>query len=236
MGLGGGYAHTTVDGNWGSEGQADTGYGTAYAAIVGEKTFVDFNVNYAYNDVETESDPLLGYTGNYDANTASLYIGGGMGLDWGRVLFTPEVSLLTTYYERGDYTETSSASAPDGPYPDKQWDDYSQWSYLGSLGATLSTIRQIESFGLEMEFQPEIRAHWLHEFNADMDSPIYSMIPGSDITVSLQSREEDLIKLGTGIRFSKWNSDTLEFGLDLDGAFGQDYAAYIVSGKMMHRF
>ena len=88
-----------------------------------------------------------------------------------------------------------------------------------------------------MEFRPEVRAHWLHEFNADMDNPTYIMEGGTSIIgVTLQAREENLIKLGTGIRFSKWDSDTLEFGLDLDGAFGQDYAAYIISGKLMHRF
>lgn len=241
VGLGGGYAQTVVDGNSGSDGDANTGYGTAYAAITGEKTFVDFNVNYALNDVETEGDPLLGYTGDYDANTVSFYVGGGLGLDWGSVLFTPEASLLTTHYDRESYTETSSAT---DDYPDKEWDAYSQWSYLGSLGATLSMVQKIENFNIEMEFQPEVRAHWLHEFNADMDDPTYKMTdPGgvivggpNTIAVALQAREEDLIKVGAGVRFSKWDSDTLEFGLDFDGAFGQDYAAYIISGKLMHRF
>ena len=150
------------------------------------------------------------------------------------MLFTPEVSLLTTYYDRESYTETSSAV---GPYPDKEWDAYSEWSYLCSLGATFSMVRHIESLNLEMEFRPEVRVHWLHEFNAEMDNPTYLQVGGvNSIGVSLQAREEDLIKVGTGIRFSKWDSDTLEFGLDIDGAFGQDYAAYIISGKLLHRF
>ena len=234
LGLGGGYAHTTVNGNWGSDGEADTGYGTVYAAVTGEKTFFDFNINYAFNDVETESSSVMQYEGDYNASTVGFYVGGGMGFDWGRVLFTPEASLLTTYYDRESYTETSVA---DDLYADKQWDDYNEWSYLTSLGATLSMIGQIDSYNLDMEFRPEVRAHWLHEFNAEMDNPTYMMVGGvNSIGVSLQSREEDLIKVGTGIRFSKWDSDTLEFGLDIDGAFGQDYAAYIISGKLMHRF
>jgi hypothetical protein len=70
-----------------------------------------------------------------------------------------------------------------------------------------------------------------------MDKPTYMMVGGANIIdVTLQSREEDLIKVGTGVRFSKWESDTLEFGIDLDGAFGSDYAAYVISGKLMHRF
>lgn len=236
LGLGGGYAHTTISGNWGSDGQADTGYGTAYAAINGEKGFLDININYAFNDVETEGSPVMGYEGEYDASTMGLYIGGGMDFSTfnDSMLFTPEVSLLSTYYDRDGYTETAAAA---GPYPDKVWDAYDQWSYLSSLGATLSMNRQFESFDLEMEFHPEIRAHWLHEFNADMDADTYLMEGGTTpIGVALQAREEDLIKVGAGVRFAKWNSDTLEFGLDFDGIFGEDYEAYIFSGKLLHRF
>jgi outer membrane autotransporter protein len=95
----------------------------------------------------------------------------------------------------------------------------------------------IESFNTEMEFQPELRAHWLHEFNADMDNDTYVMTGGvNTIGASLQAREEDLISVGAGIRFSKWQNDTTEFGLDVDGAFGGDYHNLIVSGKIMHRF
>ncbi|MCF7817682.1 MAG: autotransporter outer membrane beta-barrel domain-containing protein [Kiritimatiellales bacterium] len=234
LGLAGGYAHTQVNGNSGSDGDADTGHGTLYAAFNGDRGYVDANVNYAYNAVTTEGDSTFGYTGKYDASAFSMYLGGGLGYSafHDTVLFTPEVSLLSTYYNRDGYTETSSLAAPD-----KQWDSYDQWSYLGSLGATLSMIRKIESFNLEMEFQPELRAHWLHEFNAEMDAPTYMMAGGANtIGVSLQAREEDLIQIGTGVRFSKWNSDTLEFGLDVDGVFGQDYSACTVSGKLLHRF
>ena len=88
-----------------------------------------------------------------------------------------------------------------------------------------------------MSFQPEIRAHWLHEFNADMDKDSYTMQGNvTPIGIALQAREEDLFKVGAGVRFSKWESDTLEFGLDIDGVFGQDYTAYVLSGKLMHRF
>jgi len=237
LGLGGGYANTKLNGNAGGEDKADTFYGTAYASVVGERGFLDFNLNYAYNDVETEGSTISGnYVSDYDANTFSMYLGGGMGFSTfnGSVLFTPEASLLTTYYTRGSYTETALST---DPWPDLVWDSYDQWSYLSSLGATLSTIQQFESFNLEMEFQPEIRAHWLHEFNTDMDNDSYTL--GGQVTpigVSVRAREEDLVKVGAGVRFSKWGSDTLEFGLDLDGVFGSDYEAYVLSGKLLHRF
>ncbi len=237
VGLGGGYANTKLNGNGGSEDRAATFYGTAYGSVVGEKGFLDFNLNYAFNEVETEGSAVAGsYESEYNASTLGLYIGGGMGFSFfnDKVLFTPEASLLTTYYTRDEYTEKTSTT---DPLPDLMWDAYDQWSYLSSLGATLSMIQQFESFNLEMEFQPEIRAHWLHEFNADMDNDSYIM--GGQVTpigVAVRAREEDLIKVGAGIRFSKWGSDTLEFGLDLDGVFGSDYEAYILSGKLLHRF
>jgi outer membrane autotransporter protein len=235
IGLGGGYAYTSLDGKGkGNDGTADTIYGTLYSAINGEKGYLDANVNYAINDVDTEGVNGMGYTGSYDASTFSMYIGGGLGFSTldDTLLFSPEASLLTTYYDRESYTESSRLGMPS-----KKWDSYDQWSYLSSVGATLSMIKQIESFNLEMEFQPEIRAHWLHEFNHDMDDESYRMLSSvNDINVALQSREEDLLQLGTGVRFSKWHSDEFEFGLDVDGVFGEDYIGYMISGKLMHRF
>ena len=108
---------------------------------------------------------------------------------------------------------------------------------LGSIGATISILSKFESFNIEVEFQPEIRAHYLHDFNAEMDDENYTMVGGvNDISVSLQAREEDLFKLGGGVRFSKWENNHTEFGLDLDGTFGADYEAIILSGKLIHRF
>ena len=234
VGLGGGYAYTTVNGNLGNDAKADTGYGTVYVAVNGEMGFLDLSANYAFNDVKTEGSPVFGYTGKYTANTVSFYVGGGRDFELGKsLLFTPEASLLSTYYDREGYTETSSSV---DPYAHKVWDAYDQWSYLGSVGATLSTTRKMDSLNMKMEVQPEIRAHLLHEFNAEMDNPLYSAGTVNDISVTLQAREEDLLKVGAGIRFSKWESDTLEFGLDFDGVFGQDYTAYVFSGRLLHRF
>jgi hypothetical protein len=234
LGVGGGYSYATLQGGDSNDADANTGHGVAYAAINGDVVYIDANVSYTYSDVETEGSGTLGYTGNYGAQTASMYLGGGLEFaTWkDRLLISPEASLLSTYYSRESFTETSSLG-----FTPKSWDSYNQWSYLSSVGATLSMIRHIESFNLEMEFQPEIRVHWLHEFNADMDAPTYMLAGGANsINVALQAREEDLVKIGGGVRFSKWQSDTFELGLDVDGVLGQDYSAYIISGKLMHRF
>lgn len=238
VGLGGGFADTTLDGNAGNNGDALSGYGTVYAAFSKGSWYLDLNVNGAVSSVKTESSSSFNYTGDFDAYSAGLYIGSGYSVElfgkgiYGMVL-TPEVSLLSTYYSQEAYDETSST----GGAPVKSWDEYDQGSYLSSVGVTLSQSHKIQSFKMEMEFKPEVRAHWLHEFNADMDAPSYVMAGGANrVGVALQPREEDLLKVGAGIRFNSWYSDALEFGLDLDGTFGEDYSAYIVSGKLLHRF
>ncbi len=237
IGLGGGYARTKVEGNGGNDGDADTVHIMGYWAHNSESFYMDAMVNYAYNDVSTESVSTTGYESDYDAHSVGLSLGIGYGISFlkDKWLLTPEASYLGTYYSRGSYTETSSLSTP---FPDKKYDSYDQWSHLTSVGATLSTIGVIESFKTELEFQPEIRVHWLHEFNADMDADSYLMQGGTGdpIMVALQAREEDLIRLGAGVRFSEWGNDTTEFGLDVDGAIGQDYHNIIVSGKFLHRF
>ncbi len=237
LGLGGGYAHTILNGSAGNDAKADTGHAVGYFSANGEHAYFDANINYALSAVDTDGLSDLAYEAEYDAHSVGFYVGGGFGIPAfnDKAMFTPEVSLLTTYFNRESFTETSDLGSPD-----KKYDSYDQWSYLSALGATLSMIQHIESFNLEMEFQPELRAHWLHEFNSEMDDDSYKMmgVPGGgqDIGVALQAREEDLIKLGAGVRFSKWQSDTTEFGVDLDGVFGEDYEAFILSGKVMHRF
>ncbi|MEA2069038.1 MAG: autotransporter outer membrane beta-barrel domain-containing protein, partial [Verrucomicrobiota bacterium] len=151
LGIGGGYARTILNGDAGNDGTANTGHAVGYFSANKEKLYLDANLNYAFNAVETEYfSSVGGYSGDYSAHTVGFFLGGGYGMSAfnDKLLFVPEVSILSTYYNRDAYTDTSTAM------PDKMYDSYDQWSYLGSLGATLSMIQQIESFNLEMEFQP----------------------------------------------------------------------------------
>jgi outer membrane autotransporter protein len=236
VGLAAGYARTMLTGNGGNDGDADTISATGYFSHNTESFYVDGSLTYAFNDVETEGESAVGYNGDYNAQTVGFGIGTGYGISFAndKWLFTPEASYLGTYYSRGAYT-AKSVNTP--AFPDLNYNSYDQWSSLTSIGATLSMMGVIESFNTQMEFQPELRAHWLHEFNADMDNESYVMTGGiNTVGVALQAREEDLLSVGAGIRFSEWQNDTTEFGLDLDGAFGGDYHNFIVSGKILHRF
>ena len=235
LGLAGGYARTVVDGDTGKDGTSDTGHAAVYFSAHGDHLFLDANASYAYNDVETEYD-TLGYKGDYAAHTVGLYLGGGFGIPIAnRFLLTPEASILSAFYKRDAYTEKSAL------YPDMEWDSYDQWSHLGTVGATLSMIHKIDLRDAEMAVQPELRAHLLHEFNDEFDDETYMMVDGAStgshtVGASLKAREEDLVKVGAGVRLSKWASDTTEIGFDVDGTFGDDYTAYIISGKIVHRF
>lgn len=237
VGLGGGYSMTKVSGNAGNDGDADTLNVMAYWAHNSESFYMDAMVNYAFHDVSTDGIDTLDYTADYDAQTLGISLGMGYGISFlkDKWLLTPEASYLGTYYTRDSYTEESQLATP---FPNKNYESYDQWSHLTSVGVTLSMIGVIDSFETELEVQPELRAHWLHEFNADMDADSYMMQGGNGdaIAVALQAREEDLLRLGAGLRIAAWDDDSTAFSLDVDSALGEDYYNLIVSGKVMRRF
>ena len=160
IGIGGGYALSILDGNSGNDGKAQTGNAVAYLSTHGDKAFFDASLSYALNSVETESS-LLQYTGEFDAHTVGIYVGGGYSIALSdRVLFIPEASLLNTLYVREAYTASSSQAG----LPSLNYDDYDQWSHLAKIGATLSMMQKIDFAKYELGIQPEVRAYWMHEF------------------------------------------------------------------------
>jgi outer membrane autotransporter protein len=197
LGLGGGYARTSLDGKEDQDSAADTGYGVIYAAVNSEKAYLDMNVSYSLNSVETDA---YEYEGDFDAYAVSASVGAGLGIGMfnDALVLTPEVSLQAVYYDRDSYTET----APVGP--DKEWAAYDETSYQSTLGATLTSIRRIENFNLDMEVQPELRTHWIHDFNDQFDDASYVLGGLDTFSVTPQARD--------------------------------DYSAYLVSGKLIHRF
>ena len=233
VGIGGGYALTHLNGDAGNDGKANSANAVAYFATHGDKAFFDASVSYAFNSVETENDALE-YAGDFDAHTLGLYVGGGYKMAVSKnILFVPEASLQNTLYARDAYTKTSSIAG----LPDLNYDDYDQWSHQARLGATVSWLGKIDFSTWELAVQPEVRAYYMHEFNADMDGETYRMEGGTyDLSAALLAREEDLFKVGAGLRFNKWASDEIEVDLDVDGTIGDNYEALIVSGKIIRRF
>ena len=232
FGLAGGFAQTTLDGNENNNAKVDSINAIAYLASHGDNCYIDLNVNYAFSGVDAEFASYE-YKGSYDAHTLGAYIGAGCNLalaDW--LMISPEASLMATYYARDAYSETSSLLLPT-----KNYDSYDQVIPVATLGATLATLHKVDLSNYEVAMQPEFRVHWMHDFNADMDAETYMFEGGTyDIETPILATEEDLLKIGAGIRLSKWASESTEVSFDVDGLFADGYNAYVVSGKLIHRF
>jgi hypothetical protein len=183
-----------------------------------------------YGLSKTEEKSPVFTAEKFDSDIFSLYLGGGKTFDIKEKLaITPELSLLTSYYTQDAYNRTGS-SIDVGTIA-----DYDTWSYLGSLGVNLATVHQIDWMSQSLAFIPEVRVHWLHEFNPDLDNFSYT-IGGITDTFGVRPRDEDLLRLGFGFDIWSWRRQNTKFEIDYDGLFSSDYAQHIFSGKVTTRF
>ena len=238
IGVAGGLSKTRVTGLDGHSGEADSLQSTVYASYFTDRFYLNTHVSFASSDIETDGVTSFGYRSEYDANSLTFFVGAGIGYKGfnDTLMITPELSLLSSKYSRDGYTSSSSMSQTLG-LEDMVFDSYDQWSYQSELGVAFSSIKLIENVRLQMAFQPEFRMHWVHEFEPDPDAERYQFA-GSTQTLhaQLQSREENLIRIGGGIRCWSWNSQTTEFGLNLDNLTGDAYTEWMFSAHFIHRF
>ena len=82
---------------------------------------------------------------------------------------------------------------------------------------------------------PEFRLHWLREFSPDMDDISYTSAIGSD-TLSVRSREENLLKFGVGLNVWNWHFYAAKFQVDFDRIQGSEYTENLFSGKVSLSF
>jgi hypothetical protein len=230
VGIAGGYAHTEIDGN-AYNATADTGHASVYSTIGGESIFVDLAGTYALS----RTDEQTGGTdsGNFDSSSFSFYVGGGMRFDaTERISITPEVSLLTSYYNQDSWIRSTPLLT--GPM---MIDSYVAWSYLGSLGLNFATAHQIDWLNQGLALIPELRAHWLHEFNADLDEGRFTIsgVPGS-LPLFVRPLEEDLLRLGVGFDVWSLKMQNANFEVDYDAILASDYQNHILSGKINLKF
>lgn len=238
VGVAGGMSKTIVTGGDGHSGEADSLQSTVYASYFTDRVYLNAHISFASSDVETDGVSMFGYRSEYDANSLSFFVGAGIGYKGFNdgLMITPEVSLLSSKYSRDGYTSSSSMSQTLG-FEDMVFDSYDQWSYQSELGVAFSSIKLIENTRLQMAFQPEFRVHWVHEFEPNPDGERYEFVGSTQaLHAQLQSREENLIRLGGGVRCWNWNSQTTEFGLNLDHLKGDAYTEWMFSGHFIHRF
>ncbi|MCF7848392.1 MAG: autotransporter domain-containing protein [Kiritimatiellales bacterium] len=227
LGVAGGYAQSDLTQDNHDSSDAKTGYGIIYGSFGSVDWFGDLNLSYGRSHIETRSGTIFAAKGDFDADNYALYAGGGkeLRLSDGDFLFTPEAALLISYYDQEGYREKSLFVARDV-------DSYDRWSYQSRLGAALALEKQAGSVVLK----PEVRAYWLHEFNADPDRVGYSLIGGTGgrYILGMQAPSENVFEAGAALR--ALFSDRLEIALAVDGQFSDDYEAITVSGRAAFGF
>lgn len=229
IGLAGGYAHTDLDADASYQAKINTYHGSLYSTFGGESLFIDMALTLGWTTTEEESN-LLTQEGEFDSQLYSLYLGAGYAFDLGEKLsLTPEASLLASFYDQEEYDRSivGGALGTVGAYDTS--------SYLGSLGVNLATQHQIDWLNRGIAYIPEVRAHYIHEFNADPDDFNYT-IGGNPGVFAVRPRDESLFRLGIGFDLWSWKVQSAKFEIDYDALLSDTYREHIVSGKATFRF
>ncbi|VGO15218.1 Extracellular serine protease [Pontiella desulfatans] len=242
LGFAGGYSRSDIDAE-SYNADVKNFHGSIYSTVGGESFYVDMALTLGSSKTE-ESSSISGIltdgTPTFNSGLFSAYVGGGMTFDIAeKISLTPEASLLTSMYGQEEFKRSGAIyqyEDADGNTQDEAtYEAYGSWSALSSLGVNLSTFHQLDWLNQGLAFIPEVRAHWLHEFNADQedfDATIY----GTPVTLGVRSREEDLMRLGLGFDVWNWKYQNTKFEIDYDGLFSKDYQENIISGKVTYRF
>ncbi len=225
LGFAGGYARSVINQDDGDDSVAKTGYGVGYVSFGTGNWFGDINLAIGRSSIKDESGTMFGTHSDHKASNYALYLGGGREIRSrnGRVILTPEGSVLMSDYIQNAYTE--------GGMLPREVHAYERTSIASSLGATLAVQQEFDI----MILKPEVRAHWLHEFDTDTESASYSLVGGTgEYHYSMPAAEENMLEAGAGL--TAQFHDELSLGLDVDWRFGKDYDAYTVSGRMVYEF
>ncbi|MEE9367536.1 MAG: autotransporter domain-containing protein [Pontiella sp.] len=225
VGVAGGTGNGSID----KENNANTDTKTKYAAIyasAGTKNwFADASIIYGSTAIDSTLGSTFDTTADYSANNLAFYFGGGKELLSNYLIFTPQASLLGNYYTQDDYRETATTTVG------RNVESFDAFYLQSSLGGSLGVYTTLG----DVTFKPEIRAFWLHEWNAEDESLGYSLIGGTgNYTMLLQAPEKDIITIGIGS--SAKLGDYLELRADLDTRQGTDYSDYTLLGSLRYQF
>ncbi|MDF7801031.1 autotransporter domain-containing protein [Pontiellaceae bacterium B1224] len=227
IGVASGYGYSSLDLDDGDQSTAKTGYAVFYLCSGTEDWFYDVNMGFGLSKIEQESGTAFANSADYDASNFALQIGGGKEIAINRRwAFTPKASALWSYYYQKDYTETSSQGVA------RNVDAYVRNDLLSTLGAAVSWQKQFKT----MAIKPEARLYWLHQFNDDEGQIDYELVNGmgGQYYFLMAPPEADVLEAGLGLTCIL--NDDLQFVIDVDGRFGEDYSAYALSGRAVIEF
>jgi len=226
VGVAGGANAGSVDKNNGATGDTKTTYGSVYASLGTHAWFLDGSMLYGSSSIDNTLGDVFDTTASYDAQNIAFYLGGGKEITGQYLIITPKASLLANYYQQDAYDEKSTTTVP------RSVDSFDALYVQSSIGCNLGVYMAMG----EVTLKPELRVHWLHEFNANEEDLSNTLIGGSGTPYKmvLQAPVEDIIRLGAGVAAKM--SDYLELRFDLDTQQGGDYSDYTVLGSLRYQF
>ena len=225
VGVAGGSNSGSVDKNNGASGDTKTTYGAIYASLGTRDWFLDGSMLYGTSSIDQKLGDTFDTTADYDAQNIAFYLGGGKEITGNYLIITPQASLLANYYKQDAYSEQSTVVG-------RSVESFDALYVQSSIGCNLGFYMAMG----EVTLKPEIRAHWLHEFNANEEDLSYTLIGGTgeNYNMILQAPEEDIIRLGMGIAAKL--SEYLELRADLDTQRASGYSDYTVVGSLRYQF
>ncbi len=229
LGVAGGYAQTDLAQTDGDRNDVTTRYGMLYAAMGTNDWFANMSLFYGMNSVDYRSGTsVLGWLeADYDSTSYAIYLGGGKEIQKDAWLITPEASMTLGYYEQDAYVERAI-----GDIVPKSVEAYAAWSYQTSLGLSLAYLKEFDN---GVVLKPEVRAYWLHEFDADERRMDYTLVGGTQShSFTAQAADEDMLELGAGLSVKL--GDSLELRADVDMQIGESYEGITGSGRIAYEF
>jgi T5SS/PEP-CTERM-associated repeat protein len=225
LGVAGGSGTATVDKDSGATSDTRTSFGTAYLSAGTKDAFIDLSIIYGRSSIDSTLGTVFDTTADYNARNLAFYLGGGKEYASEYLIFTPEASLLANYYSQDSYDEKSTTAVA------RSVESFDTWYLQSSVGCKLAFYTAVG----DTVIRPELRLHWLHEFNADEGDLPYALIGGTgSYQMQLQAPEEDILKLGVGC--SAKVSEYLELRADLDTRRGSSYSDYTLLGSLRYQF
>jgi len=225
MGIAGGQGTSTLDKDNGASSDTDSVFGSVYLSAGTKDWFADASLIYGGSSIDTALGSTFDTTASYDAQNTAIYFGGGKEITGNYLIITPHASLLANYYKQDGYEEKSSNAVG------RQVDSFDALYLQSDLGCKVGFYAAMGNLTLK----PEFRASWMHEFNAQDENVSFNLIGGTNpYVMTLQAKEEDIIKLGAGL--SAKIGEYLELRADLDTRRGSNYSDHTLLGSLRYQF
>jgi outer membrane autotransporter protein len=195
---------------------------SAYASQELGAFYLDYMAAYSSQSVSAVRASAVGIaTAGYDGDQFGVRVDGGLPIalspGW---TITPQASLDWARLELDDYAESGGgalALAVEGRTADLLWT---------SLGAELD----FEAVLGGTRTRPFVRAHWLHNFEADgLDATAAFVAGGASFVTPGQPLEEDSFVVGAGV--TMYSGDYFSAGFAYDATLSETYQSHVLQAR-----